>query len=603
MMCGYGAGELDGQPAAPLLKTDLDRDQPVGDSGQPTPPGEWTVRHKSGRLFTVFAMVSQLVMNDGRRLRLLSVTDMSQLKAAEARLARAEARLRDAIDSMGEGLVLWDADDRLVLFNAAARSLYAVMLGGDPLGQTYEELLRAAVFKGILPESDGREEDIIQERLARHRNPGAPFETRISGDRWRRAIERRTSEGGLVTVVSDFTETRRMAQALEQARVAAMEAQAAAEDANRAKSDFLASMSHEIRTPMNGIIGFTELALATDLTREQREFLGHVQTAGKALLGIINDILDFSKIEAGRIEIERVTFDPKALAEECVALVRPTLHGKPVTLHVTHGRSVPDWVLGDAGHLRQVLLNLLNNAVKFTDRGSAELSIHAPAEGWIEIRVTDSGIGIPEDRLPFLFQRFSQVGDASRRAQGTGLGLAISRALVELMGGRIEVLSQLGHGSTFIIELPMETTDAPDVAFAAGTAGITSRGSARVLIAEDLVINQELARAILTQAGHRVEIVANGAEAVAAVQRVRYDLVLMDIRMPVMDGIEACIAIRRQEAGGRHTPIIALTADALESDLQRSLSAGMDGHLTKPLDPKALLEAVARCLPVVALSR
>ena len=405
----------------------------------------------------------------------------------------------------------------------------------------------------------------------------------------------------LLTALRDVTKDRADAAAL-------VAAKAAAESANRMKSQFLANMSHEIRTPMNGVMGFTELLLDTELQAEQREYARHISNASKALLEIVNDVLDVSRIEAGQIDIRSAPFRPRSLLAKVQSFLTPLARNKGLKLVVTLDPDVPATLIGDAGRLRQILVNLAGNSIKFTERGQVSIDVRCefvvakgkPLDARMFIRVSDTGVGITPEKLSQLFQPFVQVDDSpTRRHGGTGLGLYIVRELAQNMGGNARASSAPGVGSQFDVEVLLQVPGpGVDVDFAnTDAAPLTAiapqrRDGFSVLLAEDNPVNRMVARAMLEGAGHTVTDAENGAIAVAACAENQFDCIFMDGQMPVMDGLEATRQIRLREAaqGLRRTPIIALTANAMEGERERYLLAGMDDFLTKPVRKAELLD-------------
>ncbi len=683
----------------------------------------------------------------------LTVFRDTAVKMEEANLREideARRRLIDAIESISEGFSLYDADDHLVVANNRYRTLlYPGMSDVIKQGSPFELIIRTAAERGLISDAEGRIEEWVEQRLKMHREPGEPHLQHRRDGSWIRISERKTEDGSTVAVYSDITELKRREE----------EAQAA----SRAKSEFLATMSHEIRTPMNGVIGMAGLLLDTDLDREQRDFAEIIRHSGEALLTVINAILDFSKIEAGRLELEEQAFEVRDCLETAIDLLTNEASTKGLDLAYIVEGELPEALVGDVTRLRQILINLLGNAIKFTDKGEVVLSVtsrplsaadgeqyaQASGEPWHEFHfvVRDTGIGIPADRMDRLFQSFSQV-DAStaRRYGGTGLGLVISKRFCELMGGTMwaesagipgqgtqchftiraqsapstehtylhETQSQLTGKRVLIVDdsatnrriLTLQTqswgmvprdTESPEQAlewlrqgerFAvalldmempemdgralaseirklpgaqnknelplvmlsslseretvrrlddeeAQFSGILAKPikpsqlfnslidifgddtlrenrrvseakslfnrnmgeevPLRILLAEDNAINQKLGLRLLERLGYRADVAANGFETLDALRRQPYDVVLMDVQMPDMDGLEATRRIVKGWPSDKRPRIIAMTANAMQGDREMCLEAGMDDYISKPIRTEKLIESLSRC--------
>lgn len=515
----------------------------------------------------------------------LAVTDR------ETKLARAELENRSIIEAIPDSLCQLDSAGRIV--SLKTKPPFDKIFGryGDPIGQRMVDVIDKV--------SAALEEEIIWEQLKAEvdASSNARFECLIPLPDNDIHIESRLTaerDDGYLMMISDVTERKHF-------EVALQEAKDIAENANLAKSKFLSHMTHELRTPMNGVIGMTSLLYDTKLGDEQLDLVNTIRMSGDTMLAIINNILDFSKIEASKFELEKVSFDLQSCVDDAIDLVSVKARAKELVVTTNIDDSLPIWIVQDITRLRQILVNLLGNAVKFTNEGSVEISISAdPArnkEQRIHFSIRDTGIGIPADRLDRLFQSFSQVDSStSRRYGGTGLGLVICKRLCEMMGGTIAVESQENRGTTFRFSILAEIAEG----FPLTEPTHRSPNSAepvdfppmKILLAEDNITNQKVAIGILKRYNLQADVVANGLEVLEAIDRQSYDVILMDVQMPEMNGLEATQRIRANQLLEKQPYIIALTANAMDQDRDIYLSQGMDGFVSKPIRVPNLLESL-----------
>jgi two-component system sensor histidine kinase/response regulator len=523
--------------------------------------------------------------------------DITERKETEKALLDVSERLHLAIRASNVGIWDWDITNDRLTWDEGMYNLYGV--SANQFGGAYE-----AWEAGLHPDDLQEAQDAIQRALRGEEDFNPEFRI-VRPDGSVRHIKadariQRDPEGKPLRMIGtnwDITGLKTAAQA--------------AEAANQAKRAFLANMSHEIRTPMSGVLGMTTLLLDTKLTEMQRHYAENIKSSGESLLAVLNDILDFSKIEAGKLALENIPFSIKEVIGNVMNIFKPPAAEKGVTLHSDVDPKLPDVCLGDPQRLTQVLANLLGNAVKFTAtagevRLGATTRLCSAAEPELEISVRDTGIGMTEEELFLIFKEFSQADvSTSRRFGGTGLGLSIVKHLVELMGGSLRAESAIGKGSAFTIFIPLSAPPDLNTAYMHSTDVITRTRfrDVRALVVEDHQINREIVVELLRQVGIDAEIAANGRDAVEMVRVKDYDILFMDIQMPEMDGIEATREIRQlRRAGIDRLPILAMTAYALTGDREKSLAAGMNDHLTKPMHPNALNAALRKWLPPEKIS-
>jgi signal transduction histidine kinase/CheY-like chemotaxis protein len=525
-----------------------------------------------------------------RRLRSGRARDLA---AAQARAALAEARLGAVLEAFPEGVVLLDPEGRYIMWNQAYADIYHRSADLFEPGHRLVDVLRIGIERGDYPDAVGREEEWLAERERQLLETGARHEQRLADGRWLLIEDRRTADGGMLGLRVDITDMKEQTLALARAV-------AAAEAANRAKSEFLANVSHEIRTPLHGILGMTQvLARDAALSDDQQARIGLIRQSGHQLLELLNDLLDLAKIEAGKLTLQAVDFQPAAIAKAACAPFENLAADKGLTLEL-HLAALEGAVwMGDPLRLQQVLANLVSNAVKFTAAGRITVRAELNSAGEAEFRVTDTGIGIPQDRLAEVFEKFAQLESAKdRRFGGTGLGLALSRELAELMGGVLEAESAPGVGSVFRLRLPVTCAAAAAQDRDEVCAAPAGPLNVRILAAEDNATNQVILRALLEPLGAQLTLVGDGSEAIEAYRAGGFDLVLMDIQMPVTDGVSAAREIRSLEARERRprTPIIALSANVMAHQVAEYRAAGMDAVVGKPFEAEALWSAVAELL-------
>lgn len=599
---GYTHEEVEGQNLRLLLSGADFGDRQGPDVGAIAGSSREAIgRRKDGATFPMELSIGE-AQSRGDTVYVGIIRDITSRKRNEEDMRTSEATLRAVIETAVDGVIIIDPQGMVQIYNTACQRLFGYG-PGEVIGRNIRMLMPAPYRE----EHDGyisnyhrtgtRKIIGIGREVVGQRKDGSTFPMELS-------VGEAVAAGKkvFVGIIRDISE-----------RIEAMEAVSSAkqaEAANRAKSDFLATMSHELRTPMNGILGMTGLLLDTPLTSEQRDYAEAVLKSGETLLTLLNNILDLSKIEAGRFELYDRKFDPNEVMDGIAAVWESQANRKGLEFFVTNDLRGISTLIGDPDRLRQILVNLVSNAVKFTSSGFVALRVKREAAMGEKIvlrfEVKDSGIGIAEDVQPRLFRKFEQADAATARTYGgSGLGLAICRQLTEMMGGHIGLVSAPGRGSTFWITLPFDVVaeeeqngrklrDATNQADT--TTAVIADKSLNILVAEDHPYNQKLMLARLGSAGHRVIIANDGAEALAKARADVFDIILMDVRMPGMDGIQATAAIRLLPPPHGTVPIIAVTAHAMRGDRERYIEAGMDDYISKPVDFGALFQIVQKIL-------
>ncbi len=531
--------------------------------------------------------VSLQLMQDDRPLFVAMVEDMTERDAAERAADLARQRLEAAIETLPDGFVYYDSEDRLVLANSRYKEIYADSAPAIVPGARFEDILRYGLEHGQYAEAVGREEDWLRDRLAAHFSVESQIEQQLGDGRVLRIYEKDTPDGGRVGLRIDVTELH--------------DARRRAEAANHAKSSFLANMSHEIRTPMNGVLGMADLLGTTELSPRQREMLETIQSSGEALLALLNDILDLARIESGKVALEAEAFRPAELAGRVARLHGANATKKGLRLTVDVAPDAAGRAIGDPARIQQVLHNLVGNAVKFTDAGGVTLALSRAPGGGLVFTVADTGIGMSPEQAQRVFDAYEQAdATVGRKFGGTGLGLAIVRELVERMDGHVTIDSAPGRGTMVAVNLPLPAAEAGDTAPAGAAAPGTPDGpdapgaGLRILAAEDNRVNTIVLQHVMAQLGHRMTHVEDGRAAVEAWRPGDFDLLLFDVSMPEMSGPDALAEIRRRaaELGGAAPPAIALTAYAMPEEIVTLLDAGFCDVITKPFRRDDLVAAL-----------
>ena len=570
---------------------------------------DWKIKRNLLVLFVLVTLAAAIYLTREVRRR----------DRAEQEVNRSSQLLREAISGIPEGFTIFDENDCLLLCNEAYLNFYAASRDLIVPGASFEDIVRQGAERGQYKAAIGRVEEWVQERVRQHQHAdGSHLEQLLDDGRWLLVVEYRTDSGFIVGNRIDITQLKRAEAELEKHRqhleelvrertVELSVAKEIAEAASKAKSTFLANMSHELRTPMNAIMGMTSLMMRRAEDPKFKDQLAKVEQASQQLLQLISDILDISKIEAERLTLERVPFRLGEVLENLTSLIGHRAQEKKLLFQIDLAPRISAMrLLGDPLRLGQILLNFAGNAVKFTAQGSVVVRIgvveESDCEAVLLFTVQDTGIGIHAEDQRRLFTAFEQAdGSTTRKYGGTGLGLAISKRLALLMGGEVGVDSQLGVGSTFWLKVRLDKAPGESPLLTVGSVSIaeqrlrTDFPGVRLLLAEDEPINQEVSRGLLEEVGLWVDVADDGVQALRMASATCYDMILMDMQMPNMNGVDATRAIRLLP-GYERTPIVAMTANAFEEDRRLCLDAGMNDHISKPIDPCRLFETIVKCL-------
>ncbi|MFC3800243.1 PAS domain S-box protein [Cohnella sp. GCM10012308] len=512
---------------------------------------------------------------------IVQINDISKQKISEIKLQESVERYTSLKKYNHDAVISFDLQGRVINGNAVAEKLTGYCIESELIGMELANIIGQPNVDRIL--ADALQDATVEQGI----------DTLVNKDG--EVVEVITSIApifvgnrniGFYLICKDISEQKQLVLAKEMA-----------EATNRAKSEFLAMMSHEIRTPMNGVIGMTDLLLDTELDEERQGYVEIIRNSGEALLAIINDILDLSKIEAGRSELQETSFDLRKCIKDSMSVVSAKADEKSLELSYAIHHDVPDYIYGDADRLKQVLLNLLGNAVKFTPSGKVSVAVKKvkAKTPLLSFTVTDTGVGIPPDRLEEIFDPFSQIDSfMMRKHEGTGLGLSISRRIVELMGGEIRAESDGKNGSTFQFSVELHERTENHLMPEIGEPRDAVLSAAKILVGEDNPINTLVLKKMLEKMGHHVSVAANGKEAIEAALREPFDLIFMDIQMPVINGLDATRAIKERLAPDRCPRIVAVTANALKGDREKCLAAGMDEYVSKPVKREVVTQILVQ---------